>query len=188
MATIPDIQGYSDEHVESFQDFTRFIPMQFRKGDYLYRAGDICKQMFYISQGVTRAFYIHEDKEVNLRLTASHNIAVQYSSFISGDPSNEYIQCLTDCAGYALPLGKLENYRKPNADIDSYLRTLAENHYLAMEKRPYMLQLKSGKERYAYFMQAMPGEVIQHTPSQHIASYLGLTAESFSRIKRELNK
>lgn len=183
-----EMHGLDAAEILQFQALVEFEPRTFKSGDYIFYAGETCKSLYYITQGVTRAYYIHEDKEINLRLTASHAVAIQYSSFISQEPSVEYIQCLTDCSGFKISLKNVDKIREKNPKTDYFLRILAENHYLAMEKRLFTLQHKSGKERYQYFMANMPTEVVKNTPAQHIASYLGITPESFSRIKRQLNK
>ena len=175
------------QHIQ-YDGLAKYKPVSFGKNDMVFQAGQACQHMLYITSGVVRAFYIYDDKEVNLRLTASDNVALQYQSFITGEPANEYIQCLSDCEGYLIPISNAVKQQQSDAKQDYSLRVLAENHYLAIERRLYTLQLKSGLERYRYFLQTMPQEIINKTPSQHVASYLGLTPESFSRIKRQLNK
>lgn len=165
-----------------------FEPYFFNTGEMIYRAGSIINELFYITSGITRAYYLYEGKEINLRLVASGNVALQYASFITQTPATEYIECVTPCSGYRVKLNWQLCQDQSNALVQSYLRQLAENHYLAMERRLFTLQHKQGKDRYRYFIKHMPSEIVENTPDLHIASYLGLTPESFSRIKRELIK
>ncbi|NRB40428.1 MAG: Crp/Fnr family transcriptional regulator [Pseudomonadales bacterium] len=183
-----NMHGLDADAILQFQSLADFKSATFNSGEFIFQSGLICNEMFYITEGITRSFYIHEDKEINLRLVASNNVAIQYSSFITQEPSIEYIQCLTPCSGFKISLRDLKKIRAGNTKADYFLRVLAENHYLAMERRLFTLQHKSGFERYQYFLERMPAEIVEQTPAQHIASYLGLTPESFSRIKRELNK
>ena len=62
-------------------------------------------------------------------------------------------------------------------------RILAEGHYLSMERRLRMLQGKSAPERYAYFLEHMEPEIVRGMPGYHVASYLGVTPESLSRVR-----
>lgn len=165
-----------------------FEPCSFNSDEIIYRAGHIASELFYIVSGVTRAYYLYEGKEINLRLVASGHVAIQYSSFITQTPSAEYIECVTPCSGYKVKLDQQVCKDQNNMLVQSYLRLLAENHYLAMERRLFTLQHKQGKDRYRYFIDQMPSEIVNNTPNLHIASYLSLTPESFSRIKRELIK
>ena len=153
-----------------------------------YRAGEVCKSMFFITKGVTRAYYLYDTKEINLRLVASDNIALQYSSFITQEASLESVQCVTDVEGYMISVKNMASLRIENSSVDYFLRILAENHYLSMERRLFTIQHKTAVERYEYFIENMPEEVINETPAHHIASYLGLTPESLSRMRRQLNK
>jgi hypothetical protein len=65
----------------------------------------------------------------------------------------------------------------------SVFNTIVFEHYLSLERRLRMIQLKRAKQRYAYFCQVMPTEIVQGMPNFHIASYLGITPEALSRIK-----
>jgi CRP-like cAMP-binding protein len=180
--------GTDADTLSEFASIADFLPASYKKNDLIYKSGEVSRSMFFITSGVTRAFYLHEDKEVNLRLVASDNVALPYSSFITQQPSIEYVQCLTDVEGYLISVKDMALLQKPNPAVDYFLRTLAENHYLAMERRLFTLQFKTGAERYAYFLENMPEEIMSNTPAHQIASYLGLTPESFSRIKRQLIK
>jgi CRP-like cAMP-binding protein len=180
--------GLDAKSAAQYANATSIKPVSYKKNDIIFRTGKICNAMFYITNGITRAYYIDDDKEVNLRLVASDNVALQYSSLLSQEKSTEVIAAISDCSGYLIQFDNIDQLASTVPEHHKFLRTLAENHYLAMERRLYMLQHKSGLERYRYFLKTMPEEIIHNTPRQHIASYLGLTAESFSRIKRELNK
>lgn len=181
-------QGIDAETFERFTSMADFSFMSFKKNGMIYRAGEVCKSMFFITKGVTRAYYLYDTKEINLRLVASDNIALQYSSFITQEASLESVQCVTDVEGYMISVKNMASLRIENSSVDYFLRILAENHYLSMERRLFTIQHKTAVERYEYFIENMPEEIINETPAHHIASYLGLTPESLSRMRRQLNK
>ncbi len=161
---------------------------QFNKGELICRVGDKPTHLFYMTRGLVKCFYLAEGKEILLRLLTDNSAVLAYSGFITDSPSSEYIECLTDCEGIWLPIQSLENMRSDNPGIDIIFRYMAEQHYLSMERRLMMLQHKTSEDRYRYFCKTMESNIVESTPMHCIASYLGITPESFSRMKRNLIK
>ena len=163
-------------------------PTFFSKNEYLQEAGKPVKSFFYMTSGLVKCFYIHEDKEVVLRLMTDNSAVLGYSGYITGGASSEYIQCLEPCKGIMVPIEPFEAHRTQNPKIDLMFRYVAEQHYLSLERRLMMLHHKTVKERYLFFCRTMEKKIVSDTPMHCIASYLGVTPESFSRMKRQLNK
>ena len=160
---------------------------KFNKNEFLYREGDDPSHLFYMTRGLVKCFYLNDGKEIILRLMTDDSAVLSYAGFITGKKSLEYIECLQPCEGIWIPLKEVEKRREEDHEIDTVFRYLAEQHYLSMERRLRMLHHKSSKDRYLYFYETMEKKIIEQTPMQSIASYLGVTPESFSRMKRELN-
>lgn len=161
-------------------------PRQFDKGELIFSEGDIVDHLFYMNSGLVKCFQLQEGKEIILRLMTDNSAVLAYSGFITNQSSSEYIECLEPCYGYWVPLSALERLRAERAEVESVFRYLAEQHYLSMERRLLMLHHKSSLERYAYFCQHMERKIVERSPKHCIASYLGVTPESFSRMKRKL--
>lgn len=162
-------------------------PVTFDKDEYIIRAGDPVERVFFMQSGLVKCFYIHEDKEVILRLMTDGSAVTAYSGAITGEPSSEFIQCLQPCSGISISSSAIESYRQQHPQVELLLRYVAEQHYLSLERRQMMLHHKKAQERYRYFCEVMDQKIVEETPAQFIASYLGLTPESFSRVKRQLN-
>jgi CRP-like cAMP-binding protein len=156
----------------------------YAKGDVIFRAGDSSDGLLYLTQGIVKSYYLNDGKEVILRLMAKNSAAFNYSAFITGQPSQEAIECVQACEGIWISLKNLDDQRKKHPWIDVMLRYMAEQHYLSMERRLVMLHHKSLEQRYLYFREVMDQEIVENTPMHCIASYLGATPESFSRMKR----
>lgn len=154
----------------------------FEKNEFISRAGDVCEDLFFVTDGLVRCFYIYEDREINLRLLCEPSAVLALSSFITHAPAEEYVQCIAPSRGYRVRLRAfLEEV--PGAAAEHIARVVAEQHYLAMERRLKTLQRKSASERYEYFRVHMEPRIVRETPGYHVASYLGITPESFSRLK-----
>lgn len=158
----------------------------YSKNQYICRAGDEVEHLFYMTSGLVKCFQIIDEREVIFRLLTDDSVVLGYSGFITRTASSEYIQCLDECHGYRFSVQDLEAERSHNTQIDLLLRYMAEKHYLSMERRLIMLQQKSSEQKYRYFMKSMEPKIIDKTPMHCIASYLGITPESFSRMKKNL--
>ncbi len=161
---------------------------KFSKGASICRVGDRADKLFYMTSGLVKCFYINDGKELILRLMADNSAVLSYSGFITNSPSSEYIECLQPCEGFLLPIAEIEKLRVEHPKIDLIFRYMAEQHYLSMERRLIMLHHKSAEDRYHHFCQTMEEKIVKETPKHCIASYLGMTAESFSRMKKKLTK
>ena len=152
-------------------------------GTVLFAPKVVCRDLFLMSAGLVRVFYVHQHREVNLRLLSPPSAVIALSSFIRRAPSEETVQTLTDVEGVMLRLGDFVDAH-PGETSERVLRVIAELHYLTMERRLRMLQWKSARERWAYFVAHMEPEIVRGVPGVHIASYLGVRPESQSRVRR----
>lgn len=157
-------------------------PITFEAGETIFPPGICCRDLIILERGLVRVYYLHEAREVNLRLICAPAVATALSSLISGDPAEEWVEAVSDVRGYRLRLLDFEA-EHPGELRERMRRTLAEQHYLSMERRLRTLQWKSAEERYAYFVQHMEPDIVQRMPGYHVASYLGVTPESLSRVR-----
>ncbi|PTQ91171.1 CRP-like cAMP-binding protein [Agitococcus lubricus] len=161
------------------------------KGQRLYTEGQYFDTVYITLSGLYRSYYIFENQEVNLRFLAGHSLLCPLSSLGSllygGDKqkSVESIECVSAGQVFCLSVKDFIPHPKQN-DYATHLKvfnTIVFEHYLSLERRLRMIQLKRAKQRYDYFCQVMPVDIVHGMPSFHIASYLGITPEALSRIK-----
>jgi CRP-like cAMP-binding protein len=158
-------------------------PARVPRGEHLFRPPEVCRRLFFMARGLVRSYYLFDDKEVNLRLICDGSAVLPLTSLIMQEPAQEHIQCLADAEGWWLSLDAM--LRPESAPAwEPLRRVLAERHYLSMERRLLTIQYKSAAQRWEYFRRTMEPRIVAETPVMHIASYLGVTPESLSRIRR----
>ncbi|MBK7398457.1 MAG: Crp/Fnr family transcriptional regulator [Myxococcales bacterium] len=158
-------------------------PVRHAEGAVLVREGDPCREVLVMTEGLVRCFYDHRGRDVNLRLLCAPAAVVPFASFVRGEPASETIEAVEPVVGLRLRLRDFAD-EHPGALAERIGRVLAERHYLSMERRLRTLQWKSAKERYDYFCAHVEPAIVQRMPLYHVASYLGVTPESLSRVRR----
>lgn len=160
------------------------------KDSYFFRQAELWDQLILIEKGLIRCFYIEEDREINLRFLCGASIALPFASladyFINPQPTliaSEYIQTVSEVHGYCIPLEFLIHQAKYPV-LDRLRMEIIARHYIAIEQRLRMIQNLKAIERYRKFLAWMPADIVQNMPNHHIASYLGITPESLSRLKQ----
>ncbi|MCA9643580.1 MAG: Crp/Fnr family transcriptional regulator [Polyangiaceae bacterium] len=170
---------------EELSSLAAFIsPISYQAGATLFPHGEICRDLIILQSGLVRVYYLHDAREVNLRLLCAPAVATALSSLITEEPAEEWVEAVSEVSGFRLRLCDFEAAHAGGL-VERLRRALAEQHYLSMERRLRTLQWKSAEERYAYFVRHMESDIVQRMPGYHVASYLGVTPESLSRVRNK---
>lgn len=156
----------------------------FPKGHILLKANKVETNIYFIKKGLVRA-YIERDNEVTFWFGKEGETIISMKSYVEDQPGYENIELLEDCELYEL---KTENLRKlfnEDVHIANWGRKFAEKELIKTEERLISKQFKNASERYLELMKDHP-ELIKRVQLGHIASYLGITQVSLSRIRAEL--
>ncbi len=152
------------------------------KKAFLLKEGRVCKNIYFIQRGLARCFYIKEDKEVSSWFMKEGDLIISVESYFKQQPSYENIQAIEECELFCLSNENLNVIYHKYPEFNFIARVLTEKYYTLSEQRLFSLRMQRASERYAYLMDHHP-EIIQRVPSTFIASYLGITLETLSRIK-----
>ena len=155
-----------------------------KKGEVYQQEGDVCRKLGFLQKGILRVYHHRNEKEItNYFNTADRNpFVASFKSFLTGEVSREHIVAMTDCEMLTIKKSELENLYERFHQIERLGRKLAEYNYLLGLERIDSLQYLSAGQRYEQFLKLYPG-LINRVPHHYIASYLGVTAESLSRIR-----
>ncbi len=154
-----------------------------RKNDFISKEGLICDRLAFIRTGLMRSFYNIKDKDTTTYFLGPGSIAVAMSSFIEMKPAFENIQAIEDSEVLILTKKTLESLYHKSWKWQQTGRLIIEKYYVIMEKRSIALQTLSAKERYNMLMHEHPGLLLK-VPLHYVASYLGISPETLSRIRR----
>lgn len=155
---------------------------EFKKGDLLLREGETCRQSFYIINGIARKFYYNDGKEVTTEFYFSNDLAVSFSSYVFQKPSRETIECLTDVSVSATNYQVFQEVKQKFPKLMELDLLITELYTAWLEERMFEFQTLNATQRYEKLIQHSP-HLIQQVQLTHIASYLGISLETLSRIR-----
>jgi CRP-like cAMP-binding protein len=165
-----------------------YSTIEIAKGDLWVQQGKICDQVGFVVSGKLRNFYIDESgNEVTCYFVAPENFISSFTSFLTNTPANENISALEDRVLRVISKKDLEELCERVPKMQLFRRVIAENLFITMEKRIFMLQSQSAHERYENMLKNNP-DIILSVPLQYTASFLGITPQHLSRLRKEIVK
>ena len=162
-----------------------FEPLEIAKGEFFLKSGKICRQMAFIESGYIRMYDVVAGKEITLWIGSEGKFITSVSSFIFETHNNWNIQAITDCKVYII---NRENHFKLSSTETKWLEfdnILLANSFALLEKSMFSQLHTTAKQRYDLLLSEEP-ELFKNVPLQYIASMLGITPESLSRIRKQL--
>lgn len=160
-------------------------PVSYPKGHLLFRGGRVEPWVYFMERGIARAYTRPQRKEITFWLGREGDALLSYNSYIYGRPGYETMELLEDCDLYQIATETLHNLYRHHLDLANWGRKLAERELVKTEQHFINLQHKTAKERYADLLQNQP-DLLRRVPLMHIASYLGVTQVTLSRIRAEV--
>ena len=158
------------------------------RNEFLLRAGKVSNEYIFLVEGFMRAFTLDDDgNEVTTYFYPKNQVVFEVSSFFMRTVSDENIQALTHCKAYSISFDKLNVLFHAVPEFREFGRAMLVKGFADFKQRTLALINKPAEERYAELMNTNK-EVFQYAQLKHIASYLGITDTSLSRIRREYSK
>jgi len=157
-----------------------------RKRQYLLQAGDVWQSNAFVASGCLRTYSVDaKGLEHIIGFAVENWWATDQESLLSGQPSRYNIEAIEDSTVVVLKNDDFEQLRREVPAFDKVVNTLVNRSFIASQSRVHSAISFSAEEKYREFLQKYPG-LAQRIPQHMVASYLGLTAETLSRIRRQL--
>ena len=154
------------------------------KNEELQPAGATCKTIYFINKGLARVYYFHGGNDITDAFSYENRFLVRVESLITGKPSKKAIQMLEDSEVFALLSAELNTLTAKYPDLDNVFRRVFQNCYVDLVNRIESIQFHTADERYNALLNETP-DLLKRVPLKYIASYLGITQTSLSRIRHK---
>ncbi len=172
------------------EELRQIIPyyqqVTFKKNDYLLKQGQVENKYWFIESGFIRSYVIDtEGNDITFNLYAAGDVVIDYPSMFFFTPTRENIQTLSDCVCWEI---KFDDFQAMFNDIVNFReqqRGLLLKSYFALKEHNISLIADHAKDRYLKFLKEKP-HIIQNVPLKYIATLLGITDTSLSRIRKEI--
>ena len=167
---------------------SKFNPKTIAKDGYIVRTGSICNESLFIEKGIIRSFTDDLDgNEVTTAFYTRNSFSTDLPSFFKRTPAKEHQQAITDCEVVFITYEEMQASFHSIPQFREYGRLNLVNQYSILKERMLSALQKTAEQRYSDLINS-DAELLQTVPLKYIASFLGITDTSLSRIRRELMK
>lgn len=153
------------------------------KRDFIFKTGEICKHMIFVSKGLLRLFRVDDNgNDYIIRFASETSWMSERESYLTGQPSNYSIEAIENSE---VLIWKKEDFRYLLDQIPALkvvMKSLLEKNQIATQHRVFTSMSSSAEEKYRQFIETQPG-IFNRLPLHMVASYLGLSRKTLSRIR-----
>ena len=185
LKNIQNLFGFSDEELNIVLPF--FIEKTIKKRTQLLKEGQIAKEIYFIKEGCLRLYYEKDGEDISAYFFTENMFAGAYDSFTSTKPSRHFIETIEDTTLLSIDYDGLKTLYKVFPKMNEFVRKILEDRFYSLHKLFTSHILDSPEERYLNLMAERP-DLLNRIPQHQIATYLGITAVSLSRIRNRILK
>jgi len=173
----------SEKEVEVFRKYIE--THQFKKKEYILNAGKVCKYLYFVEEGCLRMYFVNNKGVEQITQFALEGWWLSdYQSFTNQKPSDYYIQAIEDATIISIDYQNLEILLNELPKAEKYFRKMLQKTVAGAQIRSKLLYEMSKEEFFVHFSTSFP-EFMQRVPQYMIASYLGLTPEYLSELRKK---
>lgn len=181
-------QGYSVSPVIYQQIAEHFTYKKLAKGEFQLLAEKVCNEYFFLEKGYMRAF-VHDTagNEVTTNFYTPGQMVFEVSSFFKRGKSKENIHALSECEGWFITFSQLNELFHNIPEFRDFGRSILVQGFSELKSRMLSMITETAEQRYIELLKSNP-VIFQHAPLKNIASFLGITDTSLSRIRKDFAK
>ena len=158
-----------------------------KKGKILLHEKDICKNLWFLCDGLLRSYHNIGQKEITSRIMYTGHIVISPGSFFTQTPATESIEALAECVVAKLSFYNLQDIYKRFPQFNYHTRLITEQYFYKQEQRLYMLRKHDAAAKYNFFLDNY-ADYLKDIPQKYIASFLNIAPETLSRTRSKLGK
>jgi CRP-like cAMP-binding protein len=184
--SISEKVSLNGEEFEIIKPF--FIPKKIRKRQYVLNAGDVCQYITFVENGLLRSFTVDDDGNEHVVQFAIEGWWISdMGSFVSGKDALYNIEALEDSELLHLTKQSMEEVLDKLPIMERFFRILMQNNIVALQRRVVAYMSLSAEEKYLKLLEVAP-DIMTRASQQHIASYLSITPETLSRVRKKASE
>ncbi|MEZ4772484.1 MAG: Crp/Fnr family transcriptional regulator [Bacteroidia bacterium] len=183
LAFVSKFPQFSDEEVKLIVE--NLVVEEYKKGTILLKEGEVSTQCYFILKGCIRQYFQMEDDEKTTAFFTEEQAVVSFASYSAQIPANHYFACVEDCTVIVGDFEKEKEMYQKFPQLQALTRTMMEQDFGRTQENFATFITSSPEERYRHLLEKRP-ELLHRVPLHQIASYLGITPESLSRIRKRL--
>lgn len=178
---------FSEQSDEDWHFFSsRLSTATYARNALLLKAGQVENYLSYVESGIIRLYIPKPENDITLGFVFPGNFVSAYDSFLTRAPCRYQVQALTEARLWRISFEDLQQVYAHTRKGNEIGRKSAESLFLIKSRRELSLLNKTAEERYLDLFSQRP-ELIRHIPLKHIASYIGVTPQALSRIRRRIS-
>lgn len=171
---------------EGLKEFVNsFVIKSHKKGEIILQNGISEKELRFLDKGIIREYYATNDREKNINFYTNMGFITDFSSFSHSTTTKKYQECLTDVDLRVLPKEKFLDFTNQYNCGKLFIETIFQRIVVNKEIEEFNHFVNTAEELYLDIMKTKPDWLLQ-IPQYHIASYLGVTPETLSRIRKRI--
>lgn len=159
---------------------------QVQKGDFLVEAGQVCQYVSFLNSGLARLYYTFDGKDISTGFVHAGEYTSEYESFLTRKPATQNIGALSDLEVVDLGFDDMQRLYKQYLVFQEFGRKIAEMLFIMLNQRNTALLVLSPEDRYRRMLADNPG-LFQEVPQYMLASFIGVTPEHLSRIRKKMS-
>lgn len=177
---LKNIAQFSEGELELIEPF--FERVELARDEVLLEEGQPCTAVFLVESGILRNYYNNDGLDINLSFTFEKQFTTNFEAYISREPSKITILAMEKSVVWIMKTRVFTQEHGSSTTFSTFIRRLAIRMLLTTEEHHNMMMMNTPADRYHYILDKKP-ELIQRIPLKHLASYIGITRETLSRIR-----
>ncbi len=174
---IPNLEPTIEQDIS-----THFKEIKLLKGNALIKEGQVNQNVYFVKKGILRNYLMREGEDITTWFFFPNDFITTFESFQLQIPGIETSEALTDCELYCISFDELEKLNTASHQWERISRVFIMKYAIQQGERLLMMHTMNAEEKYDYLIKNFP-QVVQNIPNKFVASYLGITRETLSRIR-----
>jgi len=183
MSKLENLSNLSKEANALF--FNSFEKFHYKRDSFILNVNEVCNYFYYLNKGSIRIFYMKDDKEITEWISLENHFFVSIISFFERSKSQLIIKSIEEVEIYGISHDNLMMLSAENKEINQFYHYSLIQSLILSQKRMYSIQFHTAQEKYQNLIENQ-AEIIKRIPLTYIASFLGITLETLSRIRAKV--